>query len=119
MRARNTPARTDKEGEEVVMDDGRVVKMSSLQAADYYNKARSRIAGGEAGKEVLMKMLKSLSTANGWKHLLNAGADHLRKTYPTLLAGTAVSFVAPPVGIAIMQTGNISINNCKVFRSSG
>lgn len=108
-RARDTLARTDKEGEEVVMDDGRVVKMSNLQAADYYNKARSRIAGeDEATKEFNEDVLKSLSTANGWKHLLNAGARSSAQNVPTLLAGTAVSFVAPPVGIAIMQTGNIS-----------
>ena len=108
-RSRDTLARTDKEGEEVVMDDGRVVKMSNLQAADYYNKARSRIAGeDEAAKEFNEDVLKSLSTANGWKHLLNAGARSSAQNVPTLLAGTAVSFVAPPVGIAIMQTGNIS-----------
>lgn len=108
-RSRDTLARTDKEGEEVVMDDGRVVKMSNLQAADYYNKARSRIAGeDEAAKEFNEDVLKSLSTANGWKHLLNAGARSSSQNVPTLLAGTAVSFVAPPVGIAIMQTGNIS-----------
>lgn len=109
VRARDTLARTDKEGEEVVMDDGSVVKMSNLQAADYYNKARSRIAGeDEAAKEFNEDVLKSLSTANGWKHLLNAGARSSAQNVPTLLAGTAVSFVAPPVGIAIMQTGNIS-----------
>ena len=108
-RARDTLARTDKEGEEVVMDDGRVVKMSNLQAADYYNKARSRIAGeDEAAKEFNDDVLKSLSTANGWKHLLNAGARSSAQNVPTLLAGTAVSFLAPPVGIAIMQTGNIT-----------
>lgn len=108
-RSRDTLARTDKEGEEVVMDDGRVVKMSNLQAADYYNKARSRIAGeDEAAKEFNEDVLKSLSTANGWKHLLNAGARSSAQNVPTLLAGTAVSFVAPSVGIAIMQTGNIS-----------
>lgn len=108
-RARDTLARTDKEGEEVVMDDGRVVKMSNLQAADYYNKARSRIAGeDESAKEFNEDVLKSLSTANGWKHLLNAGARSSAQNVPTLLAGTAVSFLAPPVGIAIMQTGNIT-----------
>lgn len=108
-RSRDTLARTDKEGEEVVMDDGRVVKMSNLQAADYYNKARSRIAGeDEAAKEFNEDVLKSLSTANGWKHLLNAGVRSSAQNVPTLLAGTAVSFVAPSVGIAIMQTGNIS-----------
>lgn len=108
-RARDTLARTDKEGEEVVMDDGSVIKMSNLQAADYYNKARSRIAGEEeAAKEFNDDILKSLSTANGWKHLLNAGARSSAQNVPTLLAGTAVSFLAPPVGIAIMQTGNIT-----------
>ena len=108
-RARDILARTDKEGEEVVMDDGRVVKMSNLQAADYYNKARSRIAGeDEASKEFNEDVLKSLSTANGWKHLLNAEARSSAQNVPTLLAGTAVSFLAPPVGIAIMQTGNIT-----------
>lgn len=108
-RARDTLARTDKEGEEVVMDDGSVVKMSNLQAADYYNKAPSRIAGeDEAAKEFNDDILKSLSTANGWKHLLNAGARSSAQNVPTLLVGTAVSFLAPPVGIAIMQTGNIT-----------
>ncbi len=108
-RARDILARTDKEGEEVVMNDGRVVKMSNLQAADYYNKARSRIAGeDEAAKEFNEDVLKSLSTANGWNHLWNAGARSSAQNAPTLLAGTAVSFVAPPVGTAIMQTGNIS-----------
>lgn len=108
-RARDTLARTDKEGEEVVMDDGSVVKMSNLQAADYYNKARSRIAGeDEAAKEFNNDILKSLSTANGWNHLWNAAARSSASNAPTLLAGTAVSFVAPPVGIAIMQTGNIT-----------
>ena len=108
-RARDTLARTDKEGEEVVMDDGSVVKMSNLQAADYYNKAPSRIAGeDEAAKEFNNDILKSLSTANGWNHLWNAAARSSASNAPTLLAGTAVSFVAPPVGIAIMQTGNIT-----------
>lgn len=108
-RARDVLSRIDKEGEEVVMDDGRVVKMSNLQAADYYNKARSRIAGeDESAKEFNEDVLKSLSTANGWKHLLNVAARSSAQNVPTLLAGTAVSFVAPPVGIAIMQTGNIT-----------
>jgi hypothetical protein len=108
-RANDVISRTDAEGEEVVMDDGRVVKMSNLQAADYYNKAPSRIAGEkEAAKEFNEDVIKSLSTANGWKHLLNAGARSSAQNVPTLLAGTAVSFLAPPVGIAIMQTGNIT-----------
>lgn len=108
-RSQDALNRIDKEGEEIVMDDGRVVKMSNLQASDYYNKAPSRIAGeDEAAKEFNEDVLKSLATENGWKHLLNASARSAAQNVPTLLAGTAVAFVSPPVGYAIMQTGNIT-----------
>lgn len=108
-RSQDALNRIDKEGEEVVMDDGRVVKMSNLQASDYYNKAPSRIAGeDEAAKEFNEDVIKSLATENGWKHLLNASARSAAQNVPTLVAGTAVAFVSPPVGYAIMQTGNIT-----------
>lgn len=108
-RSQDALNRIDKEGEEVVMDDGRVVKMSNLQASDYYNKAPSRIAGeDEAAKEFNEDVLKSLATANGWKHVLNSNARSAAQNVPTLVAGTAVAFVSPPVGYAIMQTGNIT-----------
>lgn len=108
-RAQDALNRTDKEGEEVVLEDGTVKKMSNLQAADYYNKAPSRIAGeDEAAKEFNEDVLKSLATANGWKHLINAGAQSAAQNVPTLVAGTAAAFVSAPVGIAIMQSGNIT-----------
>lgn len=108
-RAQDALNRTDKEGEEVVLEDGTVKKMSNLQAADYYNKAPSRIAGeDEAAKEFNEDILKSLATANGWKHLINAGARSAAQNVPTLVAGTAAAFVSAPVGIAIMQSGNIT-----------
>lgn len=108
-RSQDALNRIDKEGEEVVMDDGRVVKMANLQASDYYNKAPSRIAGeDEAAKEFNEDVLKSLATANGWKHVLNSSARSAAQNVPTLVAGTAVAFVSPPVGYAIMQTGNIT-----------
>lgn len=108
-RAQDALNRTDKEGEEVVLEDGTVKKMSNLQAADYYNKAPSRIAGeDEAAKEFNEDILKSLATANGWKHLINAGAQSAAQNVPTLVAGTAAAFVSVPVGIAIMQSGNIT-----------
>lgn len=108
-RSQDALNRIDKEGEEVVMDDGRVVKMSNLQASDYYNKAPSRIAGeDEAAKEFNEDVLKSLATANGWKHVLNTSARSAAQNVPTLVAGTAAAFVSAPVGIAIMQSGNIT-----------
>lgn len=108
-RAQDSLNRTDKEGEEVVLEDGTVKKMSNLQAADYYSKAPSRIAGeDEAAKEFNEDVLKSLATANGWKHLINAGAQSAAQNVPTLVAGTAAAFASAPVGIAIMQSGNIT-----------
>ena len=108
-RSQDALNRTDKEGEEVVLEDGTVKKMSNLQATDYYNKAHSRIAGeDEAAKEFNEDVLKSLATANGWKHLINAGAQSAAQNVPTLVAGTAAAFVSAPVGIAIMQSGNIT-----------
>ena len=108
-RAQDALNRTDKEGEEVVLEDGTLKKMSNLQAADYYNKAPSRIAGeDEAAKEFNEDVLKSLATANGWKHVINAGAQSAAQNVPTLVAGTAAAFVSAPVGIAIMQSGNIT-----------
>lgn len=108
-RAQDALNRTDKEGEEVVLEDGTLKKMSNLQAADYYNKAPSHIAGeDEAAKEFNEDVLKSLATANGWKHLINAGAQSAAQNVPTLVAGTAAAFVSAPVGIAIMQSGNIT-----------
>lgn len=108
-RAQDALNRTDKEGEEVVLEDGTVKKMSNLQATDYYNKTHSRIAGeDEAAKEFNEDVLKSLATANGWKHLINAGAQSAAQNVPTLVAGTAAAFVSAPVGIAIMQSGNIT-----------
>lgn len=108
-RAQDALNRTDKEGEEVVLEDGTVKKMSNPQAADYYSKAPSRIAGeDEAAKEFNEDVLKSLATANGWKHVINAGAQSAAQNVPTLVAGTAAAFVSAPVGIAIMQSGNIT-----------
>lgn len=108
-RAQDALNRTDKEGEEVVLEDGTVKKMSNLQASDYYSKAPSRIAGeDEAAKEFNEDILKSLATANGWKHVINAGAQSAAQNVPTLVAGTAAAFVSAPVGIAIMQSGNIT-----------
>lgn len=108
-RAQDALNRTDKEGEEVVLEDGTVKKMSNLQATDYYNKAHSRIAGeDETAKEFNEDVLKSLATANGWKHLINAGAQSAAQNVPTLVAGTAAAFLSAPVGIAIMQSGNIT-----------
>lgn len=108
-RSQDALNRTDKEGEEVALEDGTVKKMSNLQAADYYNKAPSRIAGeDEAAKEFNEDVLKSLATANGWKHVINAGAQSAAQNVLTLVAGTATAFVSAPVGIAIMQSGNIT-----------
>lgn len=108
-RARDVISRTDAEGEEVVMSDGTVKKMSNIQAADYYNKAPSRIAGEkEAAEKFDEDVLKSMATVDGWKHIVGSAFRSSAQNVPTLLAGTAAMMASPMVGLAIINSGNIT-----------
>lgn len=108
-RARDVISRTDAEGEEVVMPDGTVKKMSNIQAADYYNKAPSRIAGEkEAAEKFDEDVLKSMATVDGWKHIWGSALRSSAQNVPTLLAGTAAMMASPMVGLAIINSGNIT-----------
>lgn len=108
-RAKDVISRTDAEGEEVVMPDGTVKKMSNIQAADYYNKAPSRIAGEkEATERFDEDVLKSMATVDGWKHIAGSAFRSSAQNVPTLLAGTAAMMANPMVGLAIINSGNIT-----------
>ena len=108
-RAKDVISRTDAEGEEVVMPDGTVNKMSNIQAADYYNKAPSRIAGEkEAAEKFDEDVLKSMATVDGWKHIWGSAFRSSAQNVPTLLAGTAAMMASPMVGLAIINSGNIT-----------
>lgn len=108
-RAKDVISRTDAEGEEVVMPDGTVKKMSNIQAADYYNKAPSRIAGEkEAAEKFDEDVLKSMATVDGWKHIAGSAFRSSAQNVPTLLAGTAAMMANPMVGLAIINSGNIT-----------
>lgn len=108
-RAKDVISRTDAEGEEVVMPDGTVKKMSNIQAADYYNKAPSRIAGEkEAAEKFDEDVLKSMATVDGWKHIVGSAVRSSAQNVPTLLAGTAAMMASPMVGLAIINSGNIT-----------
>lgn len=108
-RAKDVISRTDAEGEEVVMPDGTVKKMSNIQAADYYNKAPSRIAGEkEAAEKFDEDVLNSMATVDGWKHIVGSAFRSSAQNVPTLLAGTAAMMVNPMIGLAIINSGNIT-----------
>ena len=108
-RAKDVISRTDAEGEEVVMPDGTVKKLSNIQAADYYNKAPSRIAGEkEAAEKFDEDVLKSMATVDGWKHIAGSAFRSSAQNVPTLLAGTAAMMANPMVGLAIINSGNIT-----------
>lgn len=108
-RAKDVISRTDAEGEEVVMPDGTVKKMANIQAADYYNKAPSRIAGEkEAAEKFDEDVLKSMATVDGWKHIWGSAFRSSAQNVPTLLAGTAAMMANPMVGLVIINSGNIT-----------
>ena len=108
-RAKDVISRTDAEGEEVVMPDGTVKKMSNIQAADYYNKAPSSIAGEKEATEAFEKdPWGSLVTGDGFSHLVGAAFRSTAQNLPTTIAGTAAMFFNPAVGLAIINSGNIT-----------
>lgn len=108
-RAKDVISRTDAEGEEVVMPDGTVKKMSNLQAADYYNKAPSSLAGEKEAAEAFEKdPWGSLVTGDGISHLVGAAFRSTAQNLPTTIAGTAAMFFNPAVGLAIINSGNIT-----------
>ena len=108
-RATESLKREDKEGEEVILPNGKKVKMSNRQAAMYYAQQGSSVAGrDEWHKEWENNPLRAVSSPSGIGNML---ADMLGSTIsnaPTLIAGTAASLVNPTLGLAIINSGNIT-----------
>lgn len=108
-RATETLKREDKEGEEVILPDGKKVKMSNRQVAMYYAQQGSSVAGrDEWHKEWENNPLSAVSSLSGVGNML---ADMLGSTIsnaPTMVAGAAASFFNPALGLAIVNSGNIT-----------
>lgn len=108
-RATETLKREDKEGEEVILPDGRKEKMSNRQAAMYYAQQGSSVAGrDEWHKEWENNPLSAVSSLSG---VGNMFADMLGSTIsnaPTMVAGAAATFFHPALGLAIVNSGNIT-----------
>lgn len=108
-RATETLQREDKEGEEVILPNGKKEKMSNRQAAMYYAQHGSSVAGrDEWHKEWDKNPLRAVSSLSG---VGNMFADMLGSTIsnaPTMVAGAAASFFNPALGLAIVNSGNIT-----------
>lgn len=108
-RATETLKREDKEGEEVILPNGKKEKMSNRQAAMYYAQQGSSVAGrDEWHKEWKNNPLSAVSSLSGVGNML---ADMLGSTIsnaPTMVAGAAASFFNPALGLAIVNSGNIT-----------
>lgn len=108
-RATETLKREDKEGEEVILPNGKKEKMSNRQAAMYYAQQGSSVAGrDEWHKEWENNPLSAVSSLSG---VGNMFADMLGSTIsnaPTMVAGAAATFFNPMLGLAIVNSGNIT-----------
>lgn len=108
-RATETLKREDKEGEEVILPNGKKEKMSNRQAAMYYAQQGSSVAGrDEWHKEWENNPLSAVSSLSGVGNML---ADMLGSTIsnaPTMVAGAAATFFNPMLGLAIVNSGNIT-----------
>lgn len=108
-RSAETIAMTDPEGEEVTLPDGRKVKMSNQQAAQYYEQANSGIVSrDERNKAFNEDPLSELTSLDGWRNLFGTSFGSTVRNGVTTVAGTAAMFVHPVLGVAIMNSGNIT-----------
>lgn len=107
--AAETLSRENKEGEEVILPNGKKVKMSNRQAADYYSKQESSIAGRDEWKERFDKdPLGSIRSLSDVGNLAATMLGSSIRNAPTLVAGTAAGFFHPALGLAIINSGNIT-----------
>lgn len=108
-RSAETIAMTDPEGEEVTLPDGRKVKMSNQQAAQYYEQANSSIASRDERNQAFNEdPLSGLTSWEEWKNLLGTSLGSTVRNSVTTVAGTAAMFVHPILGLAVMNSGNIT-----------
>ena len=108
-RSAETIAMTDPEGEEVTLPDGRKVKMSNQQATQYYEQANSGIASRDERNQAFNEdPLSELTSWEGWKNLLGTSFGSTVRNSVTTAAGTAAMFVHPVLGLAVMNSGNIT-----------
>lgn len=108
-RSKETIAMTDPEGEEVTLPDGRKVKMSNQQAAQYYEQANSGIVSRDERNQAFNEdPLSELTSWEGWKNLLGTSFGSTVRNGVTTVAGTAAMFVHPVLGLAVMNSGNIT-----------
>lgn len=108
-RSTETIAMTDPEGEEVTLPDGRKVKMSNQQAAQYYEQANSSIASRDERNQAFNEdPLSELTSWDGWRNLFGTSFGSTVRNGVTTVAGTAAMFVHPVLGVAIMNSGNIT-----------
>lgn len=108
-RSRETLAMTDLEGEEVTLPDGRKVKMSNQQAAQYYEQANSSIASrDESNKAFEEHPFREIASWGGIKNLFGTSLRSTVQNSVTTVAGTAAFFVNPALGVAVMNSGNIT-----------
>ncbi len=108
-RSAETIAMTDKAGEEVTLPDGRKITMSNQQAAQYYEQANSGIVSrDERNKAFNEDPFSELTSMEGVKNLFGTVFGSTVRNGVTTLAGTAAMFVHPVLGIAIMNSGNIT-----------
>lgn len=108
-RAAETLAREDKKGERVVKPDGEVVYMSNRQAAEYYAKQESSVAGRKEWQQRFE--VDPFGAFKSWSDITNFGATALDSTFrqaPTVIAGTAAMLFNPMIGLAVMNSGNIT-----------
>lgn len=108
-RAKETISREDKKGEIVEDRFGNKIPMSNRQATQYYANQESSVAGRKEWQQRFehdpFGSIKSFSDVGNFAA---TSLDSTIRQLPTKVAGTAAMFFHPIVGLAIMNSGNIT-----------
>ena len=108
-RAKETLSREDKNGEIVEDRFGNKIPMSNRQATQYYANQESSVAGRKEWQQRFEQdpfgSIKSFSDVGNFAA---TSLDSTIRQLPTKVAGTAAMFFHPIVGLAIMNSGNIT-----------
>lgn len=112
-RSKETLSRANQEAVTIERDDGSKFKTSRMHGQQIIDQQDSSVVGqkelAEAFEKDALSVFAQDGIASGVKHLIfNQGLGSTVRQLPTTVVGTAMMFISPPAGLAIMNSGNMT-----------
>lgn len=109
LRAKDVMNRANQEAVTVIGKDGKEQKVSRMQADKIANSRPSQIVGDEAAaKQFEDNPLSMFYDTNVARHALGLSVGSTVRNLPTTISGAVLSVANPYLGMAVMNTGNLT-----------